>query len=126
MTKEQFAELKERIIAVQNENDKRFTVYMWAFSMIMTLVMGSVIYTLNKNTQLVKEAAQETAKKEFIKEFKIFKRKYHETLREIKAEKDKIEALKFDFEQLIAMEKEARIVSTDIQVKESTKEDDKL
>ena len=119
---EQYAELKEKIISVQNENDKRFSVFLWAFTIIITLLVASVGYTLYRNPKLVKETAQETAKKEFIKEYKIFKRKFFEVLRDTKAEKEKIETLKFEFEQYYAMIKEAKIVSSEIEVKDSDKD----
>ena len=75
---EQYTELKEKIIAVQNENDKRIVIITWATSIVVTLIVLIVGFTSWNNRKLAAQNAQETAKKEFISEFKVYKRKFNE------------------------------------------------
>lgn len=117
LNREQYVELKEKIIAVQSENDKRFVVFLWGIGIIISLVLTIVIVGSFNNKKAAIQSAKETAREEFIREYKIYKRKFNEMLSEIKQKKVEIENLKFEFEQYQAMVKEASIVSNSINLK---------
>jgi hypothetical protein len=122
ITKEQYIELKEKIISVQNENDKRFEVLLWGIGIIVTLLLAINIYSYFNNRTIAAQNAKDTAKEEFIREYKIYKRKFNEMLRDINAKKVEVENLKLEFEYYQASVKQASVVSNNIEIKKSNED----
>lgn len=132
INKEQYTELKEKIISVQSENDKRIVVLLWGIGILVPTVALIVGFTLRSNKSSVIQSAQETARTEFIREFKFFKRKFNSTFKELQEKKQEIEAikeeielLKFEFEQNSEMQKAAIIQLQSIQVNKDENSDSK-
>ncbi len=123
VNKEQYAELREKIIAVESENDKRIEVLMWGIGLIITLMAVIFGITIHNNKKAAIQNAQETARKEFVREFRIYKRKFNETFADIEKKKEEIESLKFDIEQLSEMIKAANIKSREINVNQDENSD---
>lgn len=116
VNKEQYVELKEKIIGVQSENDKRITILLWAIGLILPTIGVIVGFTIHNNNKAAIQTSQETARKEFDREYKYIKVEFDKVLAEIKEKKDEIETLKFEFEQNLEIIKAANIASREINV----------
>ena len=65
--KKENAELKCKITAVQDENDKRTTTILWGIGIIVTLIIVIIAASAFKANQAAKETAKEEFEKEMVK-----------------------------------------------------------
>jgi len=115
----QYAELKEKIICVQKENDNRSGFFTWAISLGFSLFLAIIAFSYFNNRTLAAQNAREAAKEEFIREYKIYKRKFNDMLRDINSKKEEIENLKLDFEMYQELVKRASVFSNNIEIKKN-------
>lgn len=81
-----YVELKEKIIAVQNENDKRLAILMPVLGGICTLLVVIIGLSAYNNANIAEEKAQKTASEEIKKykdEFEAMKDKYDALMTEL-------------------------------------------
>lgn len=117
--KEQYIELREQIKAVQNENDKRFTVFLWGIGIAITLVGAMVTYSFFNNKRLAQDSAREVAGKEFLKAYKEHRGRINKILKEAEAYKVEIENSKLEIENYVATIKKARELEATINEKQN-------
>ena len=56
-------ELNQKIIGVQNENDKRSSVITWAIGLIVVLSLGAAIYNIAMHRRIVRQSVNEEIEK---------------------------------------------------------------